>query len=51
MHRDLAIDLQEMYLGNSKRIKWRYGAYRVASLLLVTEVALWVVAIPSHGAQ
>jgi len=43
IHRDLALHMSASYSINADQLRWLFGAFRTGALLLVAEVAAWVV--------
>jgi hypothetical protein len=43
IHRDLALHMSASYSVNADQLRWLFGAFRAGAVLLVVEVAAWVV--------
>lgn len=43
IHRDLALHMSRSYTVNAAQLRWLFVAFRLGALLLVLEVAAWVV--------
>jgi hypothetical protein len=49
IHRDLALHMETSWKANRSKLRWLQGAFRVAALLLVTEVILWIIALANQS--
>jgi hypothetical protein len=49
IHRDLALHMESSWQANRGQLRWLQAAFRVAAMLLVIEVVLWIIALANQS--
>jgi hypothetical protein len=49
IHRDLALHMEAAWTANRGQLRWLQAAFRLATMVLVIEVILWIIALANQS--